>query len=109
MQNNCIFCKIIAGEIPSATVYEDEDFKVNPKTPKPHKIQIGRCFEFCFSLELKWGYIKIYNTLIWRVLKVQVDPPKLSFFSQYPEKASSNSIISALRKELVAMESSSNP
>ena len=28
MQNNCIFCKIIAGEIPSATIYEDEDFKV---------------------------------------------------------------------------------
>jgi histidine triad (HIT) family protein len=27
MQQNCIFCKIIAGEIPSATVYEDEDFK----------------------------------------------------------------------------------
>lgn len=23
----CIFCKIIAGEIPSSTVYEDEDFK----------------------------------------------------------------------------------
>ncbi len=34
MKENCIFCKIIAGEIPSATVYEDEDFKaildVNP-------------------------------------------------------------------------------
>ena len=28
MQSNCIFCKIIAGEIPCATVYEDEDFKV---------------------------------------------------------------------------------
>ncbi|MBR0119673.1 MAG: HIT family protein [Eubacterium sp.] len=31
---NCIFCKIIAGEIPSATVYEDDDVKaildVNP-------------------------------------------------------------------------------
>lgn len=26
MQDDCIFCKIIAGEIPSATVYEDEDF-----------------------------------------------------------------------------------
>ena len=25
--SNCIFCKIIAGEIPSATVYEDEEFK----------------------------------------------------------------------------------
>lgn len=28
MQSNCIFCKIIADEIPSATVYEDDDFKV---------------------------------------------------------------------------------
>lgn len=28
MQNNCIFCKITAGEIPSSTLYEDEDFKV---------------------------------------------------------------------------------
>jgi len=27
MSENCIFCKIIKGEIPSYTVYEDEDFK----------------------------------------------------------------------------------
>ena len=27
-QENCIFCKIAAGEIPSATIYEDEDFRV---------------------------------------------------------------------------------
>ncbi len=26
--DNCIFCKIIAGEIPSRTIYEDQDFKV---------------------------------------------------------------------------------
>ena len=26
MDNNCIFCKIINGEIPSAKVYEDEEF-----------------------------------------------------------------------------------
>lgn len=26
--NNCIFCKIVNGEIPSATVYEDGDFRV---------------------------------------------------------------------------------
>ena len=25
---DCIFCKIAAGEIPSATIYEDEDFRV---------------------------------------------------------------------------------
>ena len=28
IDHNCIFCKIAAGEIPSATIYEDEDFKV---------------------------------------------------------------------------------
>lgn len=28
MNNECIFCKIIKGEIPSFTVYEDETFKV---------------------------------------------------------------------------------
>lgn len=28
MRDNCIFCKIIDGKIPSATIYEDEDFKV---------------------------------------------------------------------------------
>lgn len=26
-KENCIFCRIAAGEIPSATVYEDEDFR----------------------------------------------------------------------------------
>lgn len=26
--DNCIFCKIAAGEIPSATLYEDENFRV---------------------------------------------------------------------------------
>ena len=26
--SDCIFCKIIKGEIPSATIYEDNDFKV---------------------------------------------------------------------------------
>ena len=25
---DCIFCKIVAGEIPSATLYEDDDFRV---------------------------------------------------------------------------------
>lgn len=26
--DNCIFCKIISGEIPSATIYENDEFKV---------------------------------------------------------------------------------
>lgn len=28
IDDNCIFCKINQGEIPSTTIYEDEDFKV---------------------------------------------------------------------------------
>lgn len=28
MNGNCIFCKIISGDIPSVCIYEDEDFKV---------------------------------------------------------------------------------
>lgn len=27
-QDNCIFCKIVKGEIPSATIFEDDNFKV---------------------------------------------------------------------------------
>ena len=27
-QENCIFCKIANGEIPSSTIYEDMDFRV---------------------------------------------------------------------------------
>ena len=26
-EKDCIFCKIAAGEIPSATLYEDDDFR----------------------------------------------------------------------------------
>lgn len=37
MMDDCIFCKIIAGEIPSNTVYEDDHVKafrdINPKAP----------------------------------------------------------------------------
>jgi histidine triad (HIT) family protein len=28
MNDNCIFCKIANGDIPSAAIYEDDDFKV---------------------------------------------------------------------------------
>ena len=35
--NNCVFCKIIKGEIPSHKVYEDSEFlaflDINPKSP----------------------------------------------------------------------------
>jgi histidine triad (HIT) family protein len=35
--NNCIFCKIIAGELPCRKLYEDDEmlafFDINPQTP----------------------------------------------------------------------------
>jgi len=51
MMNDCLFCKIVKGEIPSYTVYEDEKVKVfldiNPNNdghllviPKKHKANI---------------------------------------------------------------------
>jgi len=37
MSDNCLFCKIAAGDIPSKKVYEDEDFvafhDINPAAP----------------------------------------------------------------------------
>lgn len=50
-EEQCVFCKIIAGEIPSTAVYEDDDFKaildVNPAArghviivPKKHAANI---------------------------------------------------------------------
>lgn len=50
-ESTCIFCKIAAGEIPSKTIYEDEDFRVildiSPATkghalilPKEHYVNL---------------------------------------------------------------------
>ena len=84
---NCIFCKIIAGEIPSNKVYEDDDMLVfrdiNPQAkvhclcvPKSHFAtlaemdekqaeQVKRCFvkipEIAKALGLENGYRLIVN------------------------------------------------
>lgn len=45
MMADCIFCKIVAGEIPSYTIHEDDDFKVildiNPAS-KGHALMIPK-------------------------------------------------------------------
>lgn len=53
--DNCIFCKIIAGDIPSSAIYEDEDFKVimdiSPAS-KGHAIILSKKhFDNLFELE----------------------------------------------------------
>ena len=43
LSNDCIFCKIIKGEIPSAKVYEDDKMLVfKDIEPKAKVHQIGR-------------------------------------------------------------------
>ena len=38
MSDNCLFCRIAAGEIPADTLYEDEDvmafWDISPQAPK---------------------------------------------------------------------------
>jgi len=70
--NECIFCKIIKGEMPSYTIYEDELVKVfldiNPSTngdlliiPKEHIVTVD----------------EVSEDLMLRILKVEKDMRKL--------------------------------
>ena len=63
--DTCIFCKLAAGEIPSATIYEDQEFRVlldlNPATrghalilPKEHFMNILRCRRSGRRRHLRW-------------------------------------------------------
>ncbi len=83
---NCIFCKIIAGEIPSAKLYEDEEMivikDIDPKAklhylciPKIHfpllsdmdeekAMIVKRCFEKIPTLQEKLGLQDGYRIII---------------------------------------------
>lgn len=77
--NDCIFCKIIKGEIPSRTVYEDDKIKIimniNPATnghllviPKEHMINI-----FDTSDEIIIHSIKLIREKIYPLLKEKLN------------------------------------
>lgn len=72
--NDCIFCKIIKGELPSKTVYEDELIKVimniNPATdghllvlPKEHYVNIMDIDEKVLSHSFKVIRDNLYKKL----------------------------------------------
>ena len=52
---DCLFCKIINGDIPSKTIYEDEDFKVfldiNPSTNGDMLIVPKKHFENIYDID----------------------------------------------------------
>jgi len=53
--NNCIFCKIIAGEIPGKKLYEDDEmlafFDINPMAPVHFLVIPKKHIESLFVLE----------------------------------------------------------
>lgn len=77
--NDCIFCKIIKGEIPSRTVYEDDIIKVimniNPATdghllviPKEHMVDINDTKE-----EVILHSIQIVKSKLFPMLKEKLN------------------------------------
>ena len=50
---SCIFCKIANGEIPSATIYEDDNFRVI--------LDLGTCFGNALILLPKEHYANVYE------------------------------------------------
>ena len=52
--NDCIFCKIVAGEIPSYKVYEDENFfaflDINPQSPGHVQVIPKKHFRWVWDL-----------------------------------------------------------
>ena len=72
METNCIFCKIVRGEIPSEKVYENDNFigilDINPKT-KGHALLISKKhFKTILDMPSSLG-----NELIEVVKKVSFD------------------------------------
>lgn len=77
--NDCIFCKIIKGDLPSKTIYEDEKIKVimniNPNTnghllvlPKEHQVNINDLKE-----ELLLHSFKIIRDTLYPLLKERLN------------------------------------
>ena len=69
---NCIFCKIANGEIPAATLYEDENFRVildlGPASkghalilPKSHAANIYELSDEMAAKAMMTGYGKRYD------------------------------------------------
>jgi histidine triad (HIT) family protein len=83
---NCIFCKIVRGEIPSKKVYEDEEIlafhDINPVTPvhfliipkvhipslfetdASHQLVLGKCLALAGKLALEQGAAEGFRTII---------------------------------------------
>lgn len=73
--NDCLFCKIINGEIPSVKVYEDEYFlafmDINPSSPGHIQVIPKKHFRWVWDIPSIKGYPNFcdYSALIQKIAK----------------------------------------
>ena len=63
----CIFCKIVAGEIPSHKVYEDEDFfaflDINPQSPGHTQVIPKQHIRWVWDVENVGKYFEVVKKI----------------------------------------------
>ena len=75
--SNCIFCKIVAGEIPSYKVYEDENFfaflDINPRASGHVQVIPKEHYRWVWDLPAggKQGSIGEYFEVVRKIAKAQ--------------------------------------
>ncbi len=64
---NCIFCKIVKGEIPSYKVYEDENFlaflDINPQTPGHCQVITKKHFRWVWDVPNIGEYFEVVKKI----------------------------------------------
>ena len=64
--DNCIFCKLANGEIPTATLYEDDDFRVildAGPAAKGHALILPRS---TMQTSMNWTTRWLQKSCLWR-------------------------------------------
>lgn len=63
MDSNCIFCKIVAGEIPSTKVYEDDDFlaflDIHPQAPGHTQVIPKKHYRWVWDVPNAGAYFEV--------------------------------------------------
>jgi histidine triad (HIT) family protein len=61
--NGCIFCKIVAGEVPSHTVYEDAEFlaflDINPQSPGHTQVIPKQHYQWVWDVPQVGAYFEV--------------------------------------------------
>ncbi|MEK9171918.1 MAG: HIT domain-containing protein [Patescibacteria group bacterium] len=65
--SNCIFCKIVRGEVPSYKVYEDENFlaflDINPQSPGHTQVIIKKHYRWVWDVPNTGEYFEVVKKI----------------------------------------------